>query len=51
MNENPDLRIFAYDYSPHAVKLVQVGQLMPLCLVILYDPYMNSATLSTKIRR
>ncbi|KAF5318377.1 hypothetical protein D9611_013900 [Ephemerocybe angulata] len=23
MNENPDLRIFAYDYSPHAVKLVQ----------------------------
>ena len=28
MNENPDLRIYAYDYSPHAVKLVQVGPLM-----------------------
>ena len=23
-NQNPDLRLFAYDYSSHAVKLVQV---------------------------
>ncbi|KAJ2936944.1 hypothetical protein H1R20_g133, partial [Candolleomyces eurysporus] len=26
-NQNPDLKIFAYDYSPHAVKLVQRNEL------------------------
>ncbi|KAJ2913064.1 hypothetical protein MD484_g7338, partial [Candolleomyces efflorescens] len=26
-NQNPDLKVFAYDYSPHAVKLVQRNEL------------------------
>lgn len=28
-NENPHLRLKAYDYSSHAVKLVQVGIYLP----------------------
>ena len=37
-NQNPELRLRAYDYSSHAVKLVQVGQIFSL-VTAESDPY------------
>ena len=34
-NKNPELSLYAYDYSSHAVKLVQVFILSPIKLILL----------------